>query len=122
MLCCVYQVAPRLVAWPPGHLVPRPSSRGTKVTLRAHFFVPRCFCACMCSSMTNINISKTAVQSFLLEEILLWIRLKVYMLSIDVEIFMFALAATSSHLTYHVVITAAAAHPSSSSSSLEHFV
>ena len=35
-----------LRAWSPGHLLLRPSSRATAVTLRAHFFVPRCFCAC----------------------------------------------------------------------------
>ena len=52
----VSQLAPRLVtwlpstssvvAWPPGQLAPRPSSRATAVTLRARFFEPRCFSVC----------------------------------------------------------------------------
>ena len=37
-------LAPR--AWAPGHLAPRPSSRATAATLRALFFVPRCFGVC----------------------------------------------------------------------------
>ena len=78
VLCCLYQLAPRVVAWPPrtsiawppGHLAPRPSSRAT-VMLRSRFFVPLCFRVCTSTyifDMTTGKISQTTLQLFLLGE------------------------------------------------------
>ena len=106
-----------VAAWAPGHLAAWPSSRATIiVTLRARFFMPRCFRVCTYKCAFEDDNGKAPKQRCN------WFRFGkaagrgIHMLRVHLliwELFMFGLTVTSSHIAYNLRVTAAeAARPS----------